>query len=314
MAGQPTADIAIILKMMRDEGLPSFEHYPHAEARRLSIERNAFWNESSPAVARIDDVVLPTSPRAVRARIYTPGPAAPNGPAIVYFHGGGWVICSLDTHDGVCRRLALASGMRVVSVDYAMAPEHPFPAPLDDCVAAIRAIREDAWRFGIDSARIALAGDSAGANLALAALLRLRDAGEALPKAAALIYGVYSDDHSTESHRAWGGGDYVLSTATMDWFWNAYVPDRTKRHDPYAAPLHAADLAGLPPLYLSAAELDPLKDDTVAIVPKLRASGTDVTFDMWEGMTHACIMFSRMLPAADRQIGDIARFLTTKLG
>ncbi|WP_084506436.1 alpha/beta hydrolase [Geminicoccus roseus] len=313
MAAQPTTEMAAILKQVAEEGLPPWENYPHAEARRLSVERNAYWNEGNPEVARVEDFLLDTSPRRVPVRLYVPEGAGDNGPAIIYLHGGGWVICSLDTHDGVCRRLANASGLRVISVDYAMAPEHPFPAPLDDCVAAVRAIHADAWRFGADPDRLAVAGDSAGANLALATLLRLRDEGGVKLRAGALIYGVYADDHTTQSHREWGGGDYLLSTATMDWFWDAYVPDRARRRDPYAAPLHAQDLTHLPPLYLSAAELDPLKDDTVQIVPKLQAGGVDVTYSLWEGVTHACVMFSRMLPDADRQIEEIAAFLKAKL-
>lgn len=313
MAAQPSQEMAAILKMVEEQNLPPWEHYPHAEARRLSVERNAYWNEGNPDVARIEDFVLETTPRRVPVRLYVPQDAAANGPAIIYLHGGGWVICSLDTHEGVCRRLANASGLRVISVDYAMAPEYPFPAPLDDCLAAVRAIHADAWRFGADPDRLAVAGDSAGANLALAVLLRLRGQNGPKLKAGALIYGVYADDHTTRSHQEWGGGAHILSTATMEWFWDAYVPDRSQRGHPDAAPLHAKDLSGLPPLYLSAAELDPLKDDTVAIVPKLQAAGNNVTYSLWKGVTHACVMFSRMLPDADRQIGEVAALLKKSL-
>ncbi len=313
MAAAPVPEMAEILKLVAEQDLPPWETYPHAEARRLSIERNAYWNEGNPPVARVEDLLLDTPPRRVPVRLYVPEGAPANGPAIIYLHGGGWVICSLDTHDGVCRRLANASGMRVISIDYVMAPEHPFPEPLDDCVNAVRAIHAEAWRFGADPERLAVGGDSAGANLSLAVLLRLRDEGGPKLKAAALIYGVYADDHGTQSHQDWGDGDYLLSTATMKWFWDAYVPDRADRTNPYAAPLHARDLSGLPPLYLSAAELDPLKDDTVAIVPKLEAAGVSVDYHLWEGVTHACIMFSRMLPQADGQITEIAAFLKERL-
>ncbi|HEX2529300.1 MAG TPA: alpha/beta hydrolase [Geminicoccus sp.] len=313
MAVAPTPEMAAILNMVEQENLPPWENYPHAEARRLSVERNAFWNEGNPPVAKVEDIVLEASPRPVPVRLYVPEGAAETGPAIIYLHGGGWVICSLDTHDGVCRRLANASGLRVVSVDYVMAPEFPFPAPLEDCVAAVRAIHAQAERFGIDPERMAVAGDSAGANLSLATLLKLRDEGGPRLKAGGLIYGVYADDHTTESHRAWGGGAYLLSTATMEWFWNAYVPDMSQRQNPYAAPLHAKDFSGLPPLYLSAAELDCLKDDTDQIVPKLKTTGVEVEYSLWKGVTHACIMFSRMLPDADRQIAEVADFLKRKL-
>lgn len=309
---EPTPEMAAILAMAKEAALPPWESYPHAEARRLSDERNAYWNEEKPAIGSVTDLVLQAEPRAVPARLYVPEGAPATGPAIIYLHGGGWVICSLDTHDGVCRRLANASGCRVVSVDYVMAPEHPFPAPLDDCVAAVRAIARDAARFGIDPTRMAIAGDSAGANLALATLLRLRDEGGPKLLAGGLIYGVYDDDHTTESHVTYGGGDYLLSTANMTWFWDAYCP-KDQRENGFAAPFHAEDLSGLPPLYLSAAELDPLKDDTLRILPRLEAAGVETEYHLWPGMTHACIMFSRLLPDADRQIGEVAAFLKQRL-
>ena len=313
MTAEPTPEMAAILKMVEEQGLPPWEQYSHAEARRLSIERNAFWNEANPDVARVDDVLLETKPKRIAARIYVPSDAETNGPAIVFFHGGGWVICSIDTHDGVCRRLANASGLRVISVDYALAPEHPFPEPLNDCVAAFEAVRASAWRYGVDPDRLAVAGDSAGANLAMALLLRQRDADAAMPKAAALIYGAYDAGNVTPSQQEWGGGGYILSTATMKWFWDAYVPDKSQTSNPYVAPLYADDLSGLPPLYLSAAELDPLKDDTVAMVARLEAAGIDVTYSLWQGVTHACIMFSRMLPDADRELEEVGAFLKQKL-
>lgn len=313
MAVEATPEMAAILKMAEEENLPPWEQYPHAEARRLSVERNAYWNEGNPAVAKVEDLILDAQPRSVPVRLYVPEGAAASGPAIIYLHGGGWVICSLDTHDGLCRRLANASGLRVISVDYVMAPEHPFPAPLEDCVAAVHAIHREAWRLGVDPERLAVAGDSAGANLALATLLKLRDEGGPKLKAGGLIYGVYADDHTTELHKTWGGGAYLLSTATMDWFWDAYVPEKSQRTDPYAAPLHAKDFHGLPPLYLSAAEMDCLKDDTVKIRPKLEAAGVEVEYHLWKGVTHACVMFSRMLPDADRQIAEVAAFLKKRL-
>jgi acetyl esterase len=200
----------------------------------------------------------------------------------------------------------------VASLDYRMAPEHPFPAPLDDCVAATKWLASHGAEIGFEADRIALAGDSAGGNLALATLLVLRDGGQRLPKAAALIYGAFSADLDSPSHRAFGGGEYILSTPVMHWFWDHYVPDVGRRADPLVSPL-LADLRGLPPLYLSAAELDPLRDDSERLAGRLALAGVDFDYRLWRGVCHACIMMSRMLPAADAQIGEIAHFLRHRL-
>ncbi len=207
-----------------------------ADARAEAEVRNAYWNEDPPA---LDDVRMLTiaGPRGpLRLRLYTPSGGAGRLPCVLYIHGGGWVICSLDTHDGICRRLALAGGFMVASVDYGLAPEHPFPHGLDDCLAAIRWLAEHGAAEGADPTQLALAGDSAGANLALAACIALRDHGESLVRAAALVYGVFSADNDSPSHVAFGDGRYVLSTAAMEWFWDHYVKDPARRGDPLAAP------------------------------------------------------------------------------
>jgi acetyl esterase len=304
--------MAAILALMAEQELAPLETMPAARARAEAEERNRTWNEDNPAVGRVTEHQLPGPAGSLRLRLYEPEAGMQPGPAVLYIHGGGWVICSLDTHDGVCRRLANASGLRVASLDYRMAPEHPFPAPIEDCVAAAAWLAEHGSGLGIDGARLALAGDSAGANLALAACIALRDRGRQLPRAAALIYGVFSADNDSPSHRAFGGGEHVLATATMRWFWDQYVPDPYLRSHPLAAPLHA-DLAGLPPLYVSAAELDPLRDDSDRLAGRLAAAGVDFDYRLWRGVTHACFMMSRMLDAADGQIAEVAAFLRRHL-
>lgn len=304
--------MAEILKLVAEQNLPGFECMTAQEARATAEERNRFWNEDNPPVGEVRELDVPGPGGPMRLRLYVPSAAGPTSPGVLYIHGGGWVICSLDTHDGVCRRLANASGLRVASLDYRMAPEHPFPAPLDDCIAAARWLHGHGRELGIDPARIALAGDSAGANLSLAALLALRDSGEPLPLTAALIYGAYEFGFSNGSHQTFGGGDYILSAAAMRWFTDHYLPDPELREHPLAAPLRA-ELSGLPPLYLSAAELDPLRDDTDKLAARLAEAGVDFDYRLWRGVTHACIMFSRMLPAADRQLAEIGDFLRRRL-
>lgn len=309
---KPSPEMQEILDRVKELDLAPWETMPPAQARAESVVRNAYWNEDPHPIAEVREEAIPGPHGRMRVRIYDPEPDDRAGPGLLYLHGGGWVICSLDTHDGVCRRLADFGRLKVVSLDYRMAPEFPFPGPLDDCVAAARWLREHARAFRIDPQRLAIGGDSAGANLALATLLVLRDAGESVFRGGALIYGVYADDHTTRSHKLWGGGEFILSTATMAWFWNQYVPDPAQRRDPRAAPLHA-DLRGLPPLFVSAAELDPLYDDSEQLKAKLAEAGVETTYHVWPGVTHACIMFSRMLPDADRQLQQVAGWVRGRL-
>ena len=304
--------MAEILRLIARLDLPPYEAMSPAEARAAAEERNRFWNEGSPEVAVVRDVDIPGPDGRMRVRLYEPDGVPATAPGILYLHGGGWVICSLDTHDGVCRRLANASGLRVASLDYRLAPEHPFPAPLDDCLAAVRWLRAHGRTLGLDPDRLALAGDSAGANLALATLLALRERGEARPATAALIYGAFSSDLASPSHRIYGGGEYILSAATMRWFWGQYVPDPAQRDQPLVSPL-LADLRGLPPLYVAAAELDPLRDDSERLAGRLALAGVDFDYRLWRGVCHACIMMSRMLPAANAQIAAVAEHLRRRL-
>ena len=307
--------MATILELVRKQALQPYEAMPAALARAEAERRNAFWNADPVPLVRVEEATAVAGGREVRVRLYAAEPrragSAP-APCVLYFHGGGWVFCSPDTHDNVCRRLAGAGDLVVASVDYGLAPECPFPEGLDDCAAALRWLRREGPELGIDPERLALAGDSAGANLALALCLKLRDAGEPQPRAAALVYGAFSDDLDSPSHAAFGGGGHILSTAMMRWFWDHYVPDPVLRRDPLASPLHA-DLRGLPPLYVSAAEFDPLRDDSERLARRLVDAGVDFDYRLWRGVTHACFNMSRLLPAADGFVADVAAFLGREL-
>jgi acetyl esterase len=304
--------MAAILAMLQARALPAYETMPAAEARAECELRNAFWNQEAPGLPEVDDVTIEGPRGPLHLRLYVPQGAGGPAPAIVYLHGGGWVIGSLDSHDHVCRRLARAAGLPVVSVGYGLAPEHAFPQGLGDVVHAVRWLAEHGASEGIDPGRLALAGDSAGANLALAACLRLRDAGEPLVRAAALVYGCYSPDLDSPSHAAFGDGRYFLATSTMRWFWDHYLPDPAARADPLASPLWA-DLRGLPPLYVSAAELDPLRDDSERLARRLLEAGVDFDWRLWRGVTHGCFQMSRLLPRAELFVAEVAGFLARRL-
>jgi len=243
----------------------------------------------------------------IPVRVYTPEGRAPF-PVLVYFHGGGWVIGSLDSHDDICRRIALAGRVMVASVDYRLAPEHKLPAGLEDCIAAARWLAAAGEDRGIDGRRLAIGGDSAGANLSLATLVALRDSGGPFLRGGLLIYGAYGSDRDTPSRRAFGDGRYILSMAEIEWFYAHYLDGAGDRADPRAAPLHA-DLGRLPPLYLTAAEFDPLLDDTAALVEKLKQAGVSYEYRFWPGVVHASLHMARLLDPMKEYIAEIGNWL-----
>jgi acetyl esterase len=272
---------------------------------------DAFWNEEAPPLPAVTDHRVPGADGTIAIRLYDPGPARP-APCLVYLHGGGWVLGGLDSHDRVCRELALAAGIMVAAVDYRRAPEHKFPLPLQDCIAAVRWIVGNGGGWGIDPARLAVGGDSAGGNLALATLLARRDQGERPLSAGLLVYGMFAADGDSDSHRRFGDGSLLLSTAEAAGFWDCYLADAGQRRDPLAVPL-LADLHGLPPLYVAAAALDPLLDDSLRLVERLKAAGQPHRFRLWPGLTHASFQMSRRLEPMRGHIAEIGQFLRQAL-
>jgi acetyl esterase len=305
--------LALIAEAMKER--PERSALSPVEARaQTSATTEAFWNADRPTLWAVYNHEIPGPGGRIRIRLYDPGVARP-APCLVYIHGGGWVICNLDTHDGVCRRLAQAGEFLVASLEYRLAPEHKFPAGLDDCIAATRWLGAHGGEWGIDTSRLAIGGDSAGANLALATLLGLRDAGAHPLLAGLLIYGAYAAytaEFESASQRAFGDGRYIISADDMRWFWNHYVRDEADNRNPLAVPL-LADLAGLPPLMLTAAEFDPLLDDSTALVARLEAAGAPYRYVLWPGITHAAIHMTRMLDVAQAHIEDMAAWVRAQL-
>lgn len=296
-----------------DAGLPSMPAEPSPEElRERMIAEKSFWNEDPPSVYSVEDISVAGPSRDVPVRVYRPV-AQGALPAIVYFHGGGWVKGTPETHDRMTRIMALESGAAVFSVDYALAPEHRFPTALDESAAVVEALADDPSRWGLDGTPPALSGDSAGANLALAAAIELRERRPGAVGALALFYGVYDSDFETPSYRAFGGGDYGLSRSEMIDFWDMYMGPDGDRHDPRAA-LVNADLAGLPPAYMCAAGLDVLRDDTLKMVERLQAAGVRLEFHRFEGFRHGFAHLGRLSPKADGAIAAAARFIRSAAG
>ena len=304
----PDAAMAPILAAIRAAPAVDMRAMPLAEARALTVRTNAPWQWSAFAMAATRELALPGPAGPVPARLHVPaGLVRP--PVIVYAHGGGWTFGTNDTHDGTMRTLAGEAKAAVLGVDYRLAPEHPFPAPLDDVMAAIAFVESGGLGSEVDSSRIALAGDSAGATLALGALIARRDLGLPPPLGAALFYGCNAPIFDTDSHRRLGDGAFVLQTAMMRWYWSNYLGAIAPEAAPGAcAPLHA-DLAGLPPLHLSAAGLDPLLDDTILLSAKLATAGVRHTVEIWPGVVHGFLRFARDLPAARAALAAAGRDL-----
>jgi acetyl esterase len=276
-------------------------------ARALFETNNRSWNEPIVPVDEVCDFHLPVRSGAVRARLYRPR-RDPRLPVVLYVHGGGWTFGSVDSHDRCMRLLAERSGAAVLGIDYRLAPEHPFPAGLEDVLDALDWLTRDGAHQGLEPTRIALAGDSAGANIALAALLDRRDRHGGMPAGAALFYGCYAPIFDTGSHRRFGNGDYVLSTARMRWYWGNYLGTLPMDTTGLAAPLRA-DLRGLPRLYLNAAGLDPLLDDTLLMSQRLAHAGTACELDLMPGVLHGCMQQTREEPVAAAGLVRAARYL-----
>lgn len=270
-----------------------------------------------PEVAVVRDLVMAGPGGELALRLYR-GAGTDAGallPAVVYFHGGGWMVGDLGTHDVVCRQLANAAGCALIAVDYRLAPEHRFPAAVEDSVAAVRWVAAQAAALGIDAARIAVAGDSAGANLATVAALTLRDlplAGDPGLAMQLLVYPVTDLGLQTPSYAS-DTGRYLLTHADMLWYRGHYLRNDADIADWRASPLRAASLAGLPPTYVMTAGFDPLLDEGRAYADALRAAGVDVTYECFEGQIHGFLLMGGVLAASQHAIYRLAQGLTREL-
>ena len=298
------------IDLLAARGIPPTHTLAPDEARRAYRERRAFTQPEPPAVARVEALSAPGPAGAIALRLYAPvareqqqGPL----PVLVYYHGGGWVIGDLDTHDTLCRQLANEAGCAVVAVDYRMGPEHPFPAAVDDCVAATRWIAREAQALGLDAARMAVGGDSAGGNLAAVVALHARDAGaEGLPhpiRFQLLIYPATDMRRCASSHSTNGEG-YVLTRDTIGYFHDHYMGAGTEQDmDWRASPLLHKDLGRLPPALVITAGYDPLRDEALQYAQRLTESGVRTTLVNFERMIHGFVLMGRVLDEANSAVG-----------
>jgi len=254
----------------------------------------------------VRDTTVAGAAGRLRARVYTPASArrAAPAPGLIYFHGGGWVVGSLDSHDRVCRVLADEAGVVLVAVDYRLAPEHPFPAAAEDAIAAARAIFADAGAFGIDPARVAVAGDSAGGNLSAVVAQALRDDARR-PVFQALIYPGTDMTRSMRSHAQFRDS-FFLSKGASDWYLEQYMGKSGAERDPRASPLFASDVSRLPPALVVTAGFDPLRDEGRAYADKMSAAGVRVEHVLVDGMPHGFLTLGGALTEAARVVRVVA--------
>lgn len=276
-----------------------------AERAWLAERRSAVPARRPPEpVGRTWDVLTGSE---VRARVYLPADPGPH-PLMVYLHGGGWVMGDLEMHDGTCRQFCNRLQCSVVNVDYRLAPEHPFPVPLDDAWEAVQWAVAHAPELKADPARLIVAGSSAGGNLAAAVALRARDQGGPEIALQLLIYPVLDPQCDTASYAEHGEG-YLLDRDEMEFYWRSYVPDPDRRRDPYAAPSASEALEGLPPAIVASAEYDPLRDEAEAYARRLQDAGVPTVLRRFDGQIHGFLT----LMATGSAVDELARLVSERI-
>ena len=293
-----TLDPAVQMLLTMMEQMPKIDYAAATPADARAIFDNPIPFGEPVAIGETQDIKIVLDGRTLDARLYVSEAAGDNPPLTVYFHGGGWVIGTIDTHDGTCRALANASKAAVLSVAYRLAPEHPYPVPLQDCYDATVWAAANAASLEVNGSKLAVAGDSAGGNLAASVALMVRDRGG--PKLAhqLLIYPVTDADFDRPSYGANGGGEYYLSTEGMKWFWRHYVGTVDPRSETLAAVFQHSNLTGLPSATVITAEYDPLRDEGDAYAAKLAEAGVAVDAACAPGMIHGFFSLFQMIPNA----------------
>ena len=300
-----------LLQTLEAEGGPALETLAPAEARPLAAVGLTPYEGQRESVALVENLRIPGPDGEIPIRIYTPQSPAPR-PAMVYFHGGGWVLCDLDTHDTVCRAIAHRSGAVVVAVDYRLAPEHKFPAAVIDCYAAVEWVSGNAAKLGIDRRRVSIGGDSAGGNLGAVISLKSRD--EKGPPVAlqVLVYPVTDlSSFDTPSYHEFAEGHF-LTKVQMEWYRDHYLASPEDGRNPLASPLLAPDLHGLPPALIITAECDPLRDEGEAYGKRLEEAGVPVTCTRYEGMIHPFFSLGGAIPQGLDAIDQVARAIASR--
>lgn len=305
------ADAAAVYKAFQEAGRPAYETLTPDEARAYYLAARLVSNPEPPEMAAVEDLGIPAPHGAIPARLYRPHDirlVEGLAPALVFFHGGGWVIGNLETHDVACRALAHAGGLIVISVDYRLAPEHKFPAAVDDALTATQWVADNARSLGIDAARLSVGGDSAGGNLAAVVALAARDGKGPALAGQVLIYPATDFAMAHPSHSE-PETSVLLTHSVIRWFRDHYLTGTADIHDWRASPAKAATLAGLPPAYVLTAGADPLRDEGDDYARRLQEAGVPVTHRSFPGQFHGFFTMGKLLQQANVAASDIGAWL-----
>jgi acetyl esterase len=299
-----------VLEAMAAAGTPAFHTLQPAEARQRMAQMMTAG--AVDPVAKVEDRMIPGPGSDIPIRIYTPAGGGLRG-ALVYFHGGGWVLGNIQMTDQPCRMLANASACVVVSVEYRLAPEHKFPAGPEDCYAATQWVSANAATLGVDPARLAVSGTSAGGTLAIAVALMARDRGGPRLAFQLPVYPATTSELTSGSQQEFADDGYILSRRDMEWFWGHYLANAADRTNPYACPAYAKSLSGLPPALVITAEYDPLRDEGEAFAARLREAGVPTRLKRYEGVTHGFFGMPSLLDKSKIAIAEAGAALKAAL-
>ncbi|RXG88465.1 alpha/beta hydrolase [Bradyrhizobium zhanjiangense] len=304
-------DAAAVYKAFQEAGRPAYETLTAPEARAYYSQARFATNPEPPKLARVTQLAIPAPHGVIPARLYVPKePRRHDGlsPALVFFHGGGWVIGDLDSHDVVCRQLAVEGALIVISVDYRLAPEHKFPAAVEDAIAATKWVAATAHELCIDASRLSIGGDSAGGNLTAVVALAARDGDGPAIAGQVLIYPA-TDFAMTHSSHSEPETSVLLTHSVIRWFRDHYLNGATDIHDWRASPARAASLIGLPPAYVLTAGADPLRDEGDEYAERLKQAGVPVTTKHYPGQFHGFFTMGKLLREANVAVREIGAWL-----
>jgi acetyl esterase len=304
-------DASAVFKAFQEAGRPAYETLSPAEARKFYLAARVVTNPEPPELKSVEQLAIPSPAGPIPARVYTPiKPRTADGlaPCLVFFHGGGWVIGDLDSHDVVCRKLADQGELIVISVDYRLAPEHKFPAAVDDAIHATKWIAGNAKSLGIDAGRLIVGGDSAGGNLAAVVAISARDGNGPAIAGQVLIYPAIDFALTHASHRE-PETSILLTHTVIRWFRDHYLNGAADVSDWRASPARAKTLAGLPPAYVLTAGADPLRDEGDEYARRLKEAGVAVIYRHFPGQFHGFFTMGKLLQQANVAVGEIGVWL-----
>jgi acetyl esterase len=296
-----------LLQQMADAGAPALNTLSPAEARQAAEGFAALKGEAEP-VAETQEISIPVEGGEILVTLITPRGLYGVSGCLIYYHGGGWVIGDRAGLEPACHAVATRGGCRVANVEYRLSPEHKFPTPFNDCYAVFKWFAENGESVKVDPTKLAVGGDSAGGNLAAAVALKARDEGLSNIQLQLLVYPVTNHAYDTVSY-ADNGDNYLLTKDMMQWFWDHYLQSSEDGKNPYASPIQAKDLKGLPTAVVYTAEFDPLRDEGEAYANKLKAAGVEVHLTRFDGQIHGFFQMGGVFPSATAAYDDAGRHL-----